>query len=109
VPVVGGQPRTEAGPPTAPPSNCAGTYANGDAEFVVVAGVDGRLSLAVDGANAPLSVGADGLTFDILDPSSGQRLPGRFQRHPVTGEINGIQITGRWARRRRSYAGAGSR
>jgi hypothetical protein len=44
--------------------------------------------------------GPDGMTFALLDPSSGQCLPGgRFQRDPESGRINGIQVSGRVARR----------
>jgi CubicO group peptidase (beta-lactamase class C family) len=92
--------------PAAGPPDYAGAYANGDTEYVVT-GSSGGFLLAVDGEDFVVSTGDDGLTFTLLDRSSGQHLPGgRFQRDPVTGEITGIQVNGRLARRR-SYAAAG--
>jgi CubicO group peptidase (beta-lactamase class C family) len=89
--------RPAAGPAT--PPDCAGTYANGDSEYVVTGG-DGRFALAVDGEEYLVLAGADGLTFALLDRPSGQRLPGgRFHRDPVSGEIDGIQVNGRLATR----------
>jgi CubicO group peptidase (beta-lactamase class C family) len=84
---------------SAPPRDCAGRYANGDSEYVVT-GSDGHYSLAVDGEEFVVLAGPDGMTFALLDPTSGQCVPGgRFQRDPVTGEINGLQVNGRLARR----------
>jgi CubicO group peptidase (beta-lactamase class C family) len=86
--------------PVTPPAECAGSYTNGDTEYVVTATDDG-LSLTVDGEHLTVSAGADGLTFALVDGSSGQWLPGgRFQPDPVTKEIVGIQIMGRLARRK---------
>jgi CubicO group peptidase (beta-lactamase class C family) len=94
-----------AAPSVSVPPDCVGAYANGDDEYVVT-GSDGRYSLAVDGEEYLVAAGSDGLTFALLDRASGHRLPGgRFQRDPGTGEINGIQVNGRLARRR-VYAGA---
>lgn len=103
----------EAGIPLATEEPCAtpttytavtpdriGVYANGDAEYAVSA-AEGRLLLAVDGTKFVISTAADGLTFTLLDRSTGQRLPGgRFLRDPETGEINGLVINGRLGRRR---------
>ncbi len=81
------------------PPDCAGTYANGDSGYVVT-GSDGRYLLAVDGEEFVVLAGPDGLTFALLDQTSGQCVPGgRFERDPVTGEINGILVNGRLARR----------
>ena len=100
-------PQAPAGPvvsaytaPSSPsPARCAGTYANGDSEYVVTAS-DGQLTLAADGEEMVVLAGADGMTFALLDRSSGQRVPGgRFHRDPVSGVINGIQVNGRLARR----------
>jgi CubicO group peptidase (beta-lactamase class C family) len=103
VPVPGGERSPFTGQGAAPPG-CAGVYANGDCEYVVN-GSGGRLLLAVDGTDFVVSTGTDGLTFALLDRSSGRRLPGgRFQRDPVTGEINGITVNGRLARRRSRVA-----
>ncbi|WP_182886987.1 serine hydrolase domain-containing protein [Microbispora sp. H10885] len=85
--------------PGAPPRDCAGAYRNGDAEYLVTRS-GGGLTLTVDGSGFAVLTGADGLTFELLDHSSGQRLPGgRFQRDPRTGEINGILVNGRLAGR----------
>ncbi len=87
------------GVPSAPPPDCAGRYVNGDSEYVVT-GSDGHCRLAVDGEEFVVLGGPDGMTFALLDPTSGQCVPGgRFQRDPATGEINGIQVNGRLARR----------
>jgi hypothetical protein len=48
-----------------------------------------------------VSTGADGLTFTLLDRSSGRRLPGgRFERDPGTGHVTGMLVNGRLAKRR---------
>jgi CubicO group peptidase (beta-lactamase class C family) len=87
------------GIPSAPPPDCAGRYANGDSEYVVT-GSDGHCRLAVDGEEFVVLAGPDGMTFALLDPTSGQCVPGgRFQRDKVTGELTGIQVNGRLARR----------
>ncbi|HEU5160840.1 MAG TPA: serine hydrolase domain-containing protein [Streptosporangiaceae bacterium] len=78
----------------------AGTYANGDHEYVIGCS-DGRWSLTANGADLALLMGTDDLTFTLLDRTSGQRLPGgRFLRDPVTGAVNGIMVGGRVAGRR---------
>jgi CubicO group peptidase (beta-lactamase class C family) len=86
--------------PTVPPPDCAGTYANGDIDYVVAQN-NGRLHLAVDGdVLGPLTV-YDGLTFSLWDPASGRQVPGgRFMRDRATGKVDGIQVGGRLARRR---------
>lgn len=85
--------------------NYVGTYANGDSEYVVTRSNEGW-RLAADGEDYTVAAGPDGLTFALLDPS-GQRLPGgRFQRDPATGEISGVVVNGRVARRRRAAASA---
>lgn len=100
IPVTGTEAHVPEGPPAPPPPDCAGTYANGDSEYVVT-GADGRFSLTVDGSDFEVLIGGDGLTFAILDRLTGQRLPGgRFHRDPVTRRIDGIQVNGRLATRR---------
>ncbi|MCT9935258.1 beta-lactamase family protein [Planotetraspora sp. A-T 1434] len=100
IPIPGDGSPAAAAPPAVAPPDCVGVYANGDSEFVVT-GSDGCFSLAVDGSDFMVLASADGLTFSLMEHSSGQRLPGgRFQRDPDTGEINGIQVNGRLARRR---------
>lgn len=54
------------GPPVAPPPGCVGTYANGDAEFVVV-NRGGRHYLGVDGEFGALTF-HEGLVFALRDP-----------------------------------------
>jgi Beta-lactamase len=95
----------DAGPrapvtPTAPPPGCAGRYANGDAEYVVVAGPNASLRLSVDGENfAPVTLHED-LSFAVYDPASGRDVfGGRFVREPATGKVCGIQVGGRMASR----------
>ncbi|MDT5025308.1 MAG: hypothetical protein QOE61_1734 [Micromonosporaceae bacterium] len=97
--------------PVAPPSGCAGTYANGDLEFVVVAGRDGQPSLAINGDGFERMTFHDDLTFSLRDPGSSQpAFGGRFLRDPATGHIDGLQAGGRLALRRswpaRAAAGA---
>lgn len=92
--------RTSQAQPTAPPSGCVGTYANGDVEYAVTS-EQGRLTLAVDGDAFARLTFHGGFAFSLKDPTSGQQVPGgRFLRDPNTGEIDGIQIGGRLARRR---------
>jgi len=84
-------------------ADCAGVYANGDAEYVVTGPdsyADGRWSLTVDGADFRLLPSGDDLTFALQDSSTRQRLPGgRFRRDSVSGRITGVQVGGRVARR----------
>ena len=107
IPVTGGGRPTVDDSPAAAPADCAGAYVNGDSEYVVTRS-DGRFSLTVDGADFVVLASGDGLTFALLDRSTGQRLPGgRFRQDPVTGEIDGIQVNGRLACRQ-PYAAAES-
>jgi CubicO group peptidase (beta-lactamase class C family) len=93
-------PAVPPAPVSAAPAGCTGVYANGDSEYTVAA-ADGRLILAVDGTEFVVSTGDDGLTFTLLDRSSGQRLPGgRFERDPGTGHVTGMLVNGRLAKRR---------
>jgi hypothetical protein len=99
------EPGGSAGPeqPRSLPPECAGTYANGDAEYVVT-GPDGpageHYAVAFGGSDLGLLASGSDLAFGLLDDSSGQRVPGgRFLRDPVTGRITGMQVSGRVARR----------
>jgi CubicO group peptidase (beta-lactamase class C family) len=96
-----GAPRAWAqGPPAPAPQGCAGTYANGDVEYVVTAAKDGQFHLVIDGDAARLTFHA-GLTFSMVDPASGQQaFGGRVVRDRTTGKVDGIQVGGRLARRR---------
>ncbi len=86
--------------PMAATSQCTGIYLNGDIEYQVTIGDGGVLALSVDGdLPAPLVCHED-LTCDLVDPSSGRRLPGgRFVRDPRTGAVDRIQLSGRMARK----------
>ncbi|SED56315.1 hypothetical protein SAMN04490356_8989 [Streptomyces melanosporofaciens] len=81
-------------------SQCTGIYLNGDIEYQVTIGDGGGLALSVDGdLPAPLVCHED-LTCDLVDPSSGRRIPGgRFVRDPRTGAVDRIQLSGRMARK----------
>jgi CubicO group peptidase (beta-lactamase class C family) len=79
--------------------DCAGTYTNGDVEYVVAARA-GALHLAVDGDAFTRLTVLDDLTFWLLDPeSSSSVLGGRFVRDPATARVDAIQVGGRLARR----------
>jgi CubicO group peptidase (beta-lactamase class C family) len=87
--------------PASLPNDCAGTYANGDDEYVIGRSADGSWSLTANGADLVLVTRTNDPTFTLLDRSSGQRLPGgRFLRDPVTGAVTGVMVSGRFAGRR---------
>jgi CubicO group peptidase (beta-lactamase class C family) len=95
-----------AGPrkPRSLPADCTGAYANGDSEFVVTGPgdrADGQCTLTAGGAGLGLLPSANGdLEFALLDRATGQYVGGgRFRRDPVSGRVNGIQVSGRVARR----------
>jgi CubicO group peptidase (beta-lactamase class C family) len=84
-----------------PPADCAGTYANGDDEYQVLAREDGQLYLALDGEVTARLAFHDDLTFSLYELASGARMNmGRFHRPPGGGRIDGIHTMGRFARRR---------
>jgi hypothetical protein len=88
------------GPSLAAPRGCAGTYTNGDVEYVVAAKDDG-LYLSVDGDAFSRLTFHEDLTFSLRDPETGQYVfGGRFTRGRDTAAIDGIQLGGRFARRR---------
>lgn len=92
-------------PSFAPPNGCAGTYANGDVEYVVAAKDGGRLHLSIDGDPFARLTFHEDLTFSLRDPETGQHVfGGRFMRDRVTAAIGGIQLGGRLARRRHGQA-----
>jgi CubicO group peptidase (beta-lactamase class C family) len=94
--------------PAVPLPDCTGTYVNGDSEYVVTAS-GARYRLAVDGEEFVVLPGPDGMTFALLDQISGQCVPGgRFERDRASGEIHGIQVNGRLARRHPHAVAAGA-
>jgi hypothetical protein len=100
IPIGRFRPQVSQAQQTAPPPGCAGTYANGDVEFVVAA-ENGQLTLAIDGDSSARLTFHGGLAFSVKDPASGQQvLGGRFLRDPITGKVDAIQIGGRLACRR---------
>lgn len=92
-------------PPVAVPmcagTDCAGTYLNGDLEYLVTADGNGRLRLSVDGDTAEEIVVSPDLTFLMRDSDTGKwSLGGRFVRRAGTDLVDGIQVGGRLASRR---------
>jgi hypothetical protein len=85
---------------TVPLTGCAGTYVNGDVEYTVGTGSNGAVHVSLDGENpVPLTL-YDDLTFSLPHPDTGRRMfGGRFVREPATGQIYGIQVGGRLARK----------
>jgi CubicO group peptidase (beta-lactamase class C family) len=80
--------------------SCEGVYVNGDDEYVITAGQDGDRYLIVDGDPPARLSFVDGATFSLRDPASNQQVPGgRLVRNATTGEIDGLQIGGRFAYR----------
>lgn len=89
------------GRPVAPPAGCPGTYLNGDSEYTVQAGRDGRFFLLVDSDPVARLSFHDDLIFSQQDLDSGEYgHAGRFLRDPSSGRIDRIQVDGRLARRR---------
>jgi hypothetical protein len=83
-----------------PPPGCIGRYNNGDLEYSIDSGESGQLILAVDGDPQAVITFHEGLTFSLLDTSTGQSMyAGRCLADPVSGEIDRIQINGRLASR----------
>lgn len=79
---------------------CAGTYRNGSLTYEVVCAADGSLTLSVGGETPAPLLPYDDWSCDLLDPTSGSRLPGgRFLPDPDTGTVVALQISGRLARR----------
>jgi len=100
VPIGQRPPWQPTGRPVRPPRGCAGTYANGDVEFVVdVRDVTAHLS--VDGQQFTALTVYEDLSFSVRDPLSGaQVLAGCFTEDPVSHRVDGIQLGGRIARPR---------
>jgi hypothetical protein len=94
---------TPDGPGPAPPRDCAGQYTNGDIQCTVTAGSDGAVYLSGDAQNFARLTFYENLTFTFSAPdltSLGPLSTGRFVRDSATGQIYGIQVAGRLARRR---------
>ncbi|MET8010139.1 serine hydrolase domain-containing protein [Streptomyces sp. NPDC005271] len=92
--------RPEGATPMASTAQCTGVYLNGDIEYQVTMNDSGTLALSVDGDSPAPLVCHEDLTCDLVDPSSGRRIPGgRFVRDPGTGAVDRIQLSGRMARK----------
>lgn len=100
VPIGQRPPWQPTGRQVPPPRGCAGTFANGDVEFVV--NVHGaNASLSVDGQPFTALTIYEDLSFSVRDPQSGaQMLAGCFTDDPQSRRVNGIQLGGRIARPR---------
>ncbi|MGH3616016.1 MAG: serine hydrolase domain-containing protein [Pseudonocardia sp.] len=86
----------------APPAECIGSYFNGPAEYLVVAGHDGGRYLANGDELIVRLAFYDDLDFVFQDLTSGLGLHvGRFLRDPITKQVEQLHIGGRIARRRR--------
>jgi CubicO group peptidase (beta-lactamase class C family) len=87
---------------TPTPPGCAGTYLNGDIEYLVTVDAMGAVCLTIDAEPYAWLTFHDGLKFSLQEIDSGQRMyAGRFLRDPATGELDRIQVSGRLARRRK--------
>lgn len=88
-----------AWPPLPPPPGCEGKYVNGDMELLVTAEAGGSVHLTIDGeSSTPLTFHQD-MAFSVIDPASGRPVfGGRFVPEPATGDIQGLQVGGRFAR-----------
>jgi len=94
LPVIPRQPRPV-------PAGLSGRYANGDMEYVVDVGPDGKAELSVGGEPHPELAIHRGGAFSVLEPATGDRIiAGRFLIDPAADEVTGIQAGGRVARRR---------
>jgi CubicO group peptidase (beta-lactamase class C family) len=94
---------TPDGPGAAPPRDCAGQYTNGDIQCTVTADSDGAVYLSGDAQNFARLTFYENLSFTFSAPdltSLGPLSTGRFVRDPATGQIYGIHVAGRLARRR---------
>jgi CubicO group peptidase (beta-lactamase class C family) len=100
IPIPGTPARPRPATPMSATAQYTGIYLNGDVEYQVTMSDSGTLALSVDGdVPAPLVCHED-LTCDLVDPSSGRRIPGgRFVRDPRTGTVDRIQLSGRMARK----------
>jgi hypothetical protein len=84
------------GRPTVPPPGCAGSYRNGDTEYLVTVQGNGKHCLVVDGEAVAWLSFHENLVFSQHDMTSGQWMrAGRFLRNPTTGDLDGILFGGR--------------
>lgn len=86
------------------PPGCLGRYVNGETEYLVgPGGEDGsgdELTLRLDGEPFARITVHEGLEFTLQEFAEGGMVYlGRFLRHPETGGIDQIQVTGRRAQR----------
>lgn len=99
IPLEPHRPRTSRRPVRVP-LTCAGTYLNGEVEYLVTVRTDGRFDLVADGERLGPITCYDDLTFPVHDPAATeQEAFGRFRRIPETGLIAGVEFAGRLARK----------
>jgi hypothetical protein len=109
VPINPPRSQTPGLPQVAPPRDCDGEYTNGDIQCTVRTDGDGVVYLSADGQNTARLTFYENLTFTYSAPdltSLGPVSAGRFTRDPATGEICGIRIAGRLARRHQRVVNA---
>ncbi|MFF0221629.1 serine hydrolase domain-containing protein [Streptomyces sp. NPDC004629] len=88
------------------PPDCRGTYANGPTVLTVQQAADGLLRLASEGSPAYALTCRTGDAFSLHDIDGGPPLfAGRFLRDADTGRTDGLQFSGRLARRVRQGNG----
>jgi CubicO group peptidase (beta-lactamase class C family) len=89
------------GPLTTPPRGCVGSYRNGHIEYSVTLHENGKHCLVIDGEAVAWLTFHGNLIFSQQDIASGEWVhPGRFLRDPITGNLDGILVSGRAGRRR---------
>ncbi|RLK57990.1 CubicO group peptidase (beta-lactamase class C family) [Actinokineospora cianjurensis] len=88
----------DPGDPVAGPTDAVGRYTNGSESYTVTADA-GRLHLAADAEPSAELTCYDSDQFTTTARTGALPLLGRFLRHPGTGEIHSLQVTGRLARR----------
>ncbi|HYN92223.1 MAG TPA: serine hydrolase domain-containing protein [Pilimelia sp.] len=96
-----GRPEPPAALPVRPAPECAGSFANGDVEYLVTVADGDQLRLSVDGDAPDEMIVCGDLTFYLLDQLTGKwSLGGRFVRDLRSGVVDRIQIGGRVGGRR---------
>ncbi|HEY9416378.1 MAG TPA: serine hydrolase domain-containing protein [Pseudonocardia sp.] len=101
VPLPGYSANDDLGALAAPPAGCTGTYVNCDTKYSVIEQDDGDYRLDIDSDAVARLTFHENLVFSSEDIASGDRAPaGRFVRDSDIGDITGIMVGGRVARRK---------